>query len=308
MMALAKCISHTKNSLGYGWNEEKNSVVVYRNNIIGENPEEITREFKLLQDQNYQCANNTISVVLSLSTKNKIEVDDNRWNLIINEFITEMKLQDHQAIAFKHQDKKHLHCHLYINRIKADGRAYSSSYIGYKSGLVADKISEKYGLARPMEMKKNKERDSKEIRNEILQIHNRAIRSLQVKSYDNYIKLMALNEIIVKAVKSKNGNLNGFRYYYKQQNFKASEIHRSMSLNNLHQALYNINEGWPEIKEMQQKILQNTNNQNENFEFTGLLDAVCELLRSTGHDKAPALQNEEWKRKKKKKKRKGRGI
>jgi len=311
MMALAKCVGHTKASLGYGWNDEKKAIVVYRNNIMGESPEEITREFKLLQDQNYQCKNNTISIVLSLSTKNKVEVDNTKWNKIINEFVTEMNLQEHQAIAFKHQDKNHLHCHLYVNRIGNDGKAYSSSYIGKRSGLIADRISEKYGLARPMQMKKDRERSTRALRNEIFDIHNMVLNCLQKRSYERYIKLMAENEVRVKPVRSKNGNLNGFRYYYKEKDFKASEIHRSMSLNNLHQALYDRDEGWLEQKEIIGSTVEYLNNTQTNDHFVSVLDHICQLLRKPGYsDKSSGnnYQEAERKKKKKKKRRKGRGI
>lgn len=308
-MAIAKCIGHTKNSLGYGWNEEKDAVVVYRNNIMGEDPGEINQEFKLIQDQNYQCPNNTISVVLSLSSKNTVEVDDSKWEAIIDEYMREMKLKDHQAIAFKHQDKKHLHCHLYINRVRYDGKAYSSSYIGYKSGLVADKISEKHGLARPMQMKKEREKKTKDVRNEIYGIHSKVLKSLKQKNYENYIHAMATQNVTVKPVESKNGHLNGFRYYYQNQDFKASAIHRSMSLANLHRALYNSQDGWPEIKETQPMVSDHSNTVNNNYEFIRLLDHICKMLRkSQSIDNSADIENEDFRRRKKRKKRRGRGI
>lgn len=46
--------------MSYGWNQEKDSKVVFKEFVIGDSPAEITQEFKMLQDQNYNCTKNTL--------------------------------------------------------------------------------------------------------------------------------------------------------------------------------------------------------------------------------------------------------
>ena len=41
MIGKGMAISHTKASMAYGWNQEKNAEVVFKQELIGSNPEEI---------------------------------------------------------------------------------------------------------------------------------------------------------------------------------------------------------------------------------------------------------------------------
>ncbi|WP_050810845.1 hypothetical protein [Croceivirga radicis] len=50
MIGKGKSISHTQASMAYGWNQEKDAEVVYKKLLVGDNPKEITQEFKLIQD------------------------------------------------------------------------------------------------------------------------------------------------------------------------------------------------------------------------------------------------------------------
>ena len=52
MIGKGKSISHTRASMGYGWNQEKNAEVVLRQHLVGENPKEITEEFQRIQAMN----------------------------------------------------------------------------------------------------------------------------------------------------------------------------------------------------------------------------------------------------------------
>ena len=57
-----------------------------------------------------------------------------------------MKLINHQSIAFVHEDKKHKHIHLYVNRIDFNGNAYNDSFIGKKTQKIAEIVALKLGL------------------------------------------------------------------------------------------------------------------------------------------------------------------
>ena len=61
MIGKGKSISHTRASMSYGWNQEKDAEVVLKEFLHGDSPAEITKEFKMLQDQNYHCTKNTLS-------------------------------------------------------------------------------------------------------------------------------------------------------------------------------------------------------------------------------------------------------
>ena len=65
MIGKGHSISRTRESIAYGWNQEKEAEVVYKRFLAGENPQEISEEFRIIQSQNYRCTNNTLSFIVS---------------------------------------------------------------------------------------------------------------------------------------------------------------------------------------------------------------------------------------------------
>ncbi|WP_240042725.1 relaxase/mobilization nuclease domain-containing protein [Maribacter aurantiacus] len=227
---MGKSISHTGASLGYGWNEEKDAKVVYREHLAGDNPKELTQEFKLIQTQNHRCKKNTLSFVLSPTIEDGKELKEKELKEITERFIKEMKLKERQAIAFVHQDKSHRHIHLYVNRIGFDGKAYKDNYIGKRSQQAAEKVAQQMGLTTVREVQQEKLNEVKNVRQEIKQIHEKVITEMKPKDFDQYIRYMKQNDVKVVPSISKSNQLRGFRFEYKGQNLKGSEVHRSMSM------------------------------------------------------------------------------
>lgn len=146
MIGKGKSISHTKASIEYGWNQEKDAEIVFKQNLAGETPKEITNEFKIIQSMNANCNRNTFSYVLSPSIEDGKKLDANGLNKITDAFIKDLKLENHQAIAFVHNDKDHKHIHLYVNRIDFRGKAFNDSFIGKRSQKAAERVAERLNL------------------------------------------------------------------------------------------------------------------------------------------------------------------
>ncbi len=227
---MGKSISHTGASMGYGWNEEKEAKVVYREHLAGDNSKEITQEFKIIQTQNQRCKKNTLSFVLSPTIKDGQELKDKQLTEITEGFVKEMKLQGRQAIAFVHKDKSHLHIHLYVNRIGFDGKAYKDSYVGKRSQQAAEKVAQQMGLTTVREVQQEKLNEVKNVRQEVKQIHEKVITEMRPKNFDQYIKYMKQRDVEVIPSINKSNQLQGFRFEYKGQNLKGSAVHRSMSM------------------------------------------------------------------------------
>ena len=233
MIGKGKSISHTKASIEYGWNQEKDAEIVYKENLAGETPKEITNEFKTIQSMNDNCEKNTFSFVISPTIEDGQKLNSNDLNRITNEFISELKLENHQAIAFVHNDKNHKHIHLYVNRIDFNGKAYNDSFIGKRSQKVAEKVAEKLQLQTVREIKEQKLENLKEIRKFIREKHEQAFSKFHPKKTEEYIAKMKKSNITVKPVMNKSNKLQGFRYNFKNISLKGSEVHRSMSINKL---------------------------------------------------------------------------
>ncbi|MGB5819696.1 MAG: relaxase/mobilization nuclease domain-containing protein [Saonia sp.] len=230
MIGKGKSISHTSASIGYGWNQEKGADVVYKQHLAGENPKEITQEFKIIQSQNQRCTKNTMSFVLSPTIEDGQKLISKELTEIIERFVKEMKLQEHQAIAFVHRNKKHVHIHLYVNRIDFQGKAYKDSYIGKRSQQAAERVADKMGLTTVREVQQQKLDKVKNIRTEIKMIHEKILLETRPKNFDQYIgQMKAYNVTVIPSINKQN-RLQGFRFEYGGQNLKGSDVHRSMSM------------------------------------------------------------------------------
>lgn len=233
MIGKGRSISHTRASMMYGWNQEKNAEVVFSQNLAGENPAEITGEFKFIQEQNQNCRKNTLSFVLSPTIEDGkiLRVKDLRE--ICDKFMKEMKLGERQSIAYVHKDKDHKHIHLYVNRIDFKGVAYNDSFIGKRSQLAAEKVAEGMKLTTVKQIQVEKEFNLKDIRSEIKRRHDLTMKQFQPKTYNQYIETMRVNKVKVIPCINKANKLQGFRFQFDGYNLKGSEIHRSMSIGNI---------------------------------------------------------------------------
>ena len=229
MIGKGKSISHTGASLSYGWNQEKDAEVVYTQHLSGENPKEITEEFKIIQEQNGRTKNNTLSFVLSPTIDDGKDLSKKQLKELTKKFIYDMKLKERQAIAFVHRDKQHTHVHLYVNRIGFDGKAYKDNFIGKRSQHAAERVAKEMGLTTVYEVQQEKLNELKRIRAEIKQTHEKVMAEMKPKDFDYYIKFMQQNEVKVIPSINRQNQLQGFRFEYKEHNLKGSEVHRSMS-------------------------------------------------------------------------------
>lgn len=233
MIGKGKSISHTQASMTYGWNQEKNAEVVFRQHLAGENPKEISREFQLIQEQNINCKKNTLSFVLSPTVEDGQKLHITQLQKICSSFMKKMNLGERQAIAFVHRDKQHLHIHLYVNRIDFNGTAYNDSFIGKRSQQAAEKVAEQNQLTTVRRLQIEKEFNLKDVRAEIKRRHEITMKNFKPRSFDQYIKAMETNGVKVIPSINKANKLQGFRFEFDGYNLKGSEVHRSMSGGNI---------------------------------------------------------------------------
>ena len=229
MIGKGKSIGHTGASMGYGWDQKKGAEVVFSQHLAGNDSKQVTEEFKIIQEQNTRCQKNTLSFVLSPTQEDGRNLTKVQLREMTQRFIKEMQLGERQAIAFVHRDKAHTHVHLYVNRIAFDGKAYNDSFIGKRSQWAAEKVAKDMGLTTVKEVQLEKELDSIHIRHEIKDIHHRVMENERPQTLDGYIKAMKERNVEVIPSINRANRLQGFRFKYQGHNFKASEVHRSMS-------------------------------------------------------------------------------
>ncbi len=228
MIGKGKSIAHTLASMSYAWSREKNTEIVYSQYVAGENPREITKEFEMIQELNRRCEQNTLSFVLSPTIKDGKKLRERELSELTRKFIKEMELKNRQAIAFVHRDKQHTHVHLYVNRIGFDGKAYKDNFIGKRSQQMAHEVAREMGLTTVRDVQLQQQERERTIRQEIKRIHEKVMEQ-RPRDLDRYIQQMKQREVQVIPTINRSNELQGFRMEYKGHNFKASEVHRSMS-------------------------------------------------------------------------------
>ncbi|WP_417443690.1 relaxase/mobilization nuclease domain-containing protein [Joostella sp.] len=258
-------IAHTRASMQYGMDQEKDAEIVYRAHLAGETPSEVTKEFKIVQDTNARCQKNTLSFVLSPTVEDGKKLSVKKLEELTGRFVKQMKLQEHQAMAFVHRDKNHLHVHLYVNRIGFDGKAYNDSYIGKHSQLAAEKVAKEMHLTTTREVQQVKQQSLLHIRALIKQQHLKTLQT-RPKTVDQYIKRMQKQGVKVIPVINKSKQLQGFRFTYKSHNLKGSAVHREMSGGKILQAIsYNNAKGLKLSKDNTLKIVNQAVTLNANL-------------------------------------------
>ena len=259
MIGKGKSISQTSASVAYGWNQDKNAEIILRQYLVGDNPSEISKEFKTIQDMNSRCEKNTMSFIISptISDGKKLQAKD--LHEITKRFMVQMKLGERQAIAFVHKDKQHRHIHLYVNRIDFKGKAYNDSFVGKKSQLAAERVAIDMKLTTVKQVQFEKEFNLREIRNEIKRRHDLSMKQFRPKSFDEYIKVMETNGVkVIPSINNQN-KLQGFRFEFDGHNLKGSEINRNMSILNIGKELNkNPNASLFKAKSNQVKLLGKT--------------------------------------------------
>lgn len=104
------------------------------------------------QEMMYTASLNTRSkcskymhLVLSLSEGESLT--DEQWKLVAKDYLKEVNMTDHQAIAVRHGDNGKDHLHLIINRIDTNSHARTNDYQLYKKLQKFDEeIEKKYNL------------------------------------------------------------------------------------------------------------------------------------------------------------------
>lgn len=234
MIGKAKSISHGAIAIDYASNKI-GAIEIDRQFVLGTKGIEMLREFQTV-NPNHNLKNDIIAIVLSPHPKSTIDKADDFFKKVLNEYIQEMKFNDHQYVAYVHKDvPDRPHIHLYVNRCNMNGEVYNDSFISKKSQRVSDQLAEKHGLIRAKEVQQRNDTYKDILRDKIKTTHQEILKAKPDK-LDTYIQLMASEEISVKRVRNKQNEIQGLKIEYQGFSFKASEVDRKMSIKNLEAA------------------------------------------------------------------------
>ncbi len=260
MIGMAKSVSGGGTLFNYVCNPEK-GYEVDRNLISGINSKEIYDDFKLYIEQNQRATNKILSMVLSPDIKDGNNMQKDDFKSLIREFLKELDIdyKNQPYVAFLHTEKKHNHIHILFSRVRDDGSLIKDNHIGKKAQWAAHRVAEKRGFIsakqvmidkiKTIEIEKNQ---INSVQKQILNAH-KLITSCSV-NYEEYKLKMFEHGFKVKPFLNKQDQLQGHRIIdlHTGIDYKASDIHRSLSLSNIMKSGI-----LPDKNEMLHKTLEN---------------------------------------------------
>ena len=224
MIGKGKSIAHTGNAINYAVEKHK-AEILDKHNLIGSTGEEIEQEFKMCQNLNGRCENNTFSFVLSPSIEDGTKLTDNQLRDIAKEFLDKMSLSGHQSIILKHQDKAHTHLHIYANRVGFDGRATKDHYIGKKCQDKAHEIAKSRNLTCARDVETLRLENTKDIRHEISRRMDVVLKNHKPKNFNEFKELCKGSDVKLEpSINKKTGGMRGYKVQFDGQTFKASDL------------------------------------------------------------------------------------
>ena len=143
-----------------------------------------------------------------------------------------------------HENTEHKHIHLYVNRIDYSGHAYNDQFISNRAAHVAEGIAQGMGLQTAKEVQQLRHRARQVERPEMACIKQLAHATLQkqgVNAVERFVSVFneagAEEGLRAEAYNNKRDEFQGMRFYAGEEKFKASEIDRSLSKQQLERTL-----------------------------------------------------------------------
>ena len=136
-----KCISYCLSNKP-GQNESRAKIL--ESNFVDGSKKEIIDQFEELGKMNPRLANNVMHITLSWPQRDIL--DANKLKTIADECGLKFGFNKNQSIVIQHNDTKHQHIHLVVNRVGFDGKTLSDSNNYKKMADFCRDIERKYNL------------------------------------------------------------------------------------------------------------------------------------------------------------------
>jgi len=240
MIAKAKAISHGKEAINYALREGKMDVFLSSNLVESLKPDDILKEFEMIQRYNERCRNKFLRFEIGIAPQDEKKLTRNDMQIICNRFAQAMGLHDNQWFACTHKDTDNLHIHLIANRISIDGKVFQTDFISNRAAKTAEELSRKMGLSIANEVRREKQYRKQtsspnrlDVKQRLQNIAYRELRNSQNRTAKDFMDAMKRQGVIVEPVRNKQNKIYGIRFKYEGETFKASEIGKEFGLRSL---------------------------------------------------------------------------
>lgn len=196
------------------YNLKEKAELFFTNKLTGTTIEEYQMQMQDLQKCYRGYARQlTIHAILSPHISEGKNLSTQQWEKIADDYLINMNLKGHQAIGFIHSDKEHRHLHLVINKVNEQTlKLYHDGFIGKRTQHAADRIAEKMGLIRALEIKQ------KNIQNQ----------QQQLTSKEKQMKPLGSKQLFRQELKTilKKKNIKNVTDYFEEVTKAGFKVHR----------------------------------------------------------------------------------
>lgn len=239
--------------LNYTLKNEKDAIIIDKN-MLGDTPEQLNNEFKMLAEQNTRAQKKVKHIILSFAPEDREVLTRDKMIDISQEFIAEMGYTDNQYITALHTDTKHQHLHIILNRVKnSDKKVVNDSHEKRKGSRIARSLERKYNLritpSEKIEGVKHESKEERELKQRLATsntdevTHKEKIKEVvknavkDSKKIDDVILKLKNSGVKLHFTGNKKGDIIGWKFEYKNREYKASTIDRGLSWGNTNKTL-----------------------------------------------------------------------
>lgn len=125
---------------------QKQDAELVTKNILGEDPNQMTKEFMMVSQQNSKVEKPVKHFVLSFSGEDKERLNPDILQKITKGYLKKMGYENNQFVAYKHNDTDHTHLHIAVNRVDMNLKGVNDSFEKRRSREVMRSFEKQYGL------------------------------------------------------------------------------------------------------------------------------------------------------------------
>lgn len=144
MIAKCKAISHGRKALEYILKDGKLNNIIRTNQLAGRGSQAIYEEMIMVSRFNSRCKNKFLRIEIGIAPTDEKKMSFPNLQKIVDDFVKQMGLKEHQLIAVTHKDTDNLHVHIIANRMDIGGAVYDTTFVSNKASRIAEELAHKY--------------------------------------------------------------------------------------------------------------------------------------------------------------------
>lgn len=254
MIGKAKAVGGSSAGIEYleptkDMDSQKKGYELYKNMLVGDTPNDIMRELKDWNADNPNLKNQVFSMVMSPAIEDGKKLSNVELHAMGREFMQKtlgINPDTQPYLMYVHTEKEHKHVHIYTPRTDANGQTIKDSFIGKKAQNAADEVAQAHKLTRAGEIGKERVKELKT-----------ALKSISISSlsFSEYKEKAEQKGIKINLTINKQGETQGYKVEYKGNEYKASDVDRSLTIPKLEKG-FEKNQENTRLQELQERARQ----------------------------------------------------